>query len=65
MNGLLFYPQGRVCDIIYRGTKDKIHQATQPDGKVPLVSVYSCHVLVQYVAKVSSYTVLLKGVQTL
>ncbi|XP_062317256.1 L-fucose kinase isoform X1 [Osmerus eperlanus] len=30
--------QGRVCDIIYRGTKDRIHQATQPDGKVPLVS---------------------------
>lgn len=31
-------PQGRVRDIIYRGTKEQIQRAATPDGKVPLVS---------------------------
>ncbi|XP_072242727.1 L-fucose kinase [Leuresthes tenuis] len=31
-------PQGRVRDIIYRGTREQIQQAVMPDGKVPLVS---------------------------
>ncbi|KAL7402691.1 hypothetical protein ABVT39_018499 [Epinephelus coioides] len=30
--------QGRVRDIIYKGTKEQIQQAVMPDGKVPLVS---------------------------
>uniref|UniRef100_A0A3B4ERP8 L-fucose kinase n=1 Tax=Pundamilia nyererei TaxID=303518 RepID=A0A3B4ERP8_9CICH len=30
--------QGRVRDIIYRGTKEQIQRAAMPDGKVPLVS---------------------------
>ncbi|KAK2842897.1 hypothetical protein Q5P01_013097 [Channa striata] len=30
--------QGRVRDIIYRGTKEQIQPAVMPDGKVPLVS---------------------------
>ncbi|XP_076027265.1 L-fucose kinase [Genypterus blacodes] len=31
-------PQGRVKDIIYKGTEEQIQQAVMPDGKVPLVS---------------------------
>uniref|UniRef100_A0AAY4CRX2 L-fucose kinase n=1 Tax=Denticeps clupeoides TaxID=299321 RepID=A0AAY4CRX2_9TELE len=36
--------QGRVRDIIYRGSEDRIQQAILPDGKVPLVSgpVFFC-----------------------
>uniref|UniRef100_I3JWN3 L-fucose kinase n=1 Tax=Oreochromis niloticus TaxID=8128 RepID=I3JWN3_ORENI len=30
--------QGRVRDIIYRGTKEQLQRAAMPDGKVPLVS---------------------------
>uniref|UniRef100_A0A3Q0SS81 Fucose kinase n=1 Tax=Amphilophus citrinellus TaxID=61819 RepID=A0A3Q0SS81_AMPCI len=32
-------PQGRVRDIIYRGTKEQIQRAAMPDGKVPLLQV--------------------------
>ncbi|RVE72163.1 hypothetical protein OJAV_G00058910 [Oryzias javanicus] len=37
-------PQGRVRDIIYRGTQEQIQQALMSDGKVPLVSgpVFFC-----------------------
>lgn len=31
------FRQGRVRDIIYRGTKEQIQRAAMPDGKVPLV----------------------------
>lgn len=30
--------QGRVRDIIYKGTKEQIERAVMPDGNVPLVS---------------------------
>ncbi|XP_062849858.1 L-fucose kinase [Trichomycterus rosablanca] len=31
-------PEGGVCDIIYRGSEEKIRSVALPDGKVPLVS---------------------------
>ncbi|PWA33068.1 hypothetical protein CCH79_00013117 [Gambusia affinis] len=36
--------QGRVRDIVYRGTREEIQRALMPDGKVPLVSgpVFFC-----------------------
>uniref|UniRef100_A0A6Q2YMY9 GDP-fucose pyrophosphorylase domain-containing protein n=1 Tax=Esox lucius TaxID=8010 RepID=A0A6Q2YMY9_ESOLU len=45
--------QGRVRDIIYKGSEERIRQAAKPDGKVPLVSgpVFFCRRVLERLLK--------------